>query len=548
MKTNKCILFLLLVLGVYSCTESEFNQDESASLIARYLTSSESHINFGAKASSRNIQISTINTAWKINNSSSWLTVSPAQGTSSASVVIDTEENTSGDIARTQIIMLESADMDWQYTFPISVTQSAASPYITPDEKSIELPGRAGRYRMHVASNTDWHPSCDYSFLRANRDGDYLVLEIDENKDLENGRRAEVLLVGSTTASLVVVQSPSGIKAETDSLFFDNIAASYTLSVESDLPWTATTSYSWIQVSPNSGNVGSSELTISVTRNASTSSRKGSVYLSISGKSIKVPVYQRGYFAEIDTNCIEFGSHGGAMEVSLSTNDSWKASLSNCDWLTITPKEGSSSSPILLNALDNATATPRSTSLSIHSTYSGNIIVDIIQNGRYLRSSVEAISFFSKGGVSEPIHISSDAKYEVTKLGDWFTLSESNNLLRVSSEVNNSGAWREGRIILKATDLVQGELVVSIPVIQAIEGTTFAKETYKADINYNLLNSYGLSIVIKTYNSNINYNESGIDGIIKDNYKKENNYDESGIEGMIKENYKKENDYDENLQ
>lgn len=560
---RKVIKYLLLsasCLGLFSCSESEYNPDESASLIARYLASSESYINFGANASSSNIQISTINTNWKIKNNSSWLTVSPDNGTSSASVLIASKENLSGDTARTQIILLNSTDMDWPYTCPISVTQSAASPYIIPDEINIKLPGRANTYSVHVSSNTDWHPSCEQSFIMVKRDGDNLVLQTDENNDIENDRCADVLLVGSTTTSLSVVQSPSNIKAESDTLYFDNIAASYILTVESDLPWSATTSYSWIQVSPSTGNVGISDLTISVSPNTTTNVREGSVYLKINGKSIKIPVSQRGYYAEVNTNCIEFGSHGGAMELSLSTNDIWKASLSDCDWLTITPKEGKNSTAIILNASDNATTMLRCTSMSIDASYSEGITVDIIQNGRFLRSSVESISFFGKGGNHEPVQIYSDAKYEITKNGDWFSLNETNNILCISAEVNTSGTWREGSIILTATDIKEGELILTIPVVQAVEGLTFSKESYKTDINYNLLNSYGLSISIISYNSDINYNESGITGIIKDKYNSSgdlNSGDSGGIEknpyndsdntgnNINKDNYNSEINFDE---
>lgn len=559
-KIDKILGFMFFAFLLLSCNESEYIEGESASSIARYLASSESHINLGANASSSRIQISTINTPWEIKSSSSWLTVSPTYGTSSGNVLIESKENLSGDTARTQIMMLESTDMDWKFKSPISVTQSAASPYIIPDEENIELPGRANTYRVHVNSNTDWHPSCDQSFLSVKRDGDNLVLQADENTDIENGRWAEVFLVGSTASSLLVVQSPSDIKAESDTLFFDNVAASYNLSVESDLSWTANTAYSWIQVSPTSGNPGSSVLSVSVTPNTTTSTREGSVYLSINGKSIKIPVYQRGYYAETNTDCIEFGSHGGAMELSLSTNDTWNASLPDTEWLTLSPPMGDKSTAIILNAKDNATPTSRNTSLTISSSYSGSILVDVTQNGRYLRASTETVSFFGKGGNFSPIQIYTDAKYKVAKTGDWFSMSETNGILQVYAGVNGSGTWREGSIVLTATDLTQGELSLVIPVTQAIEGLTFSKESYKADIDYNLLNSHGLSITILSYSSDTNYNESGIIGFVKDIYNNRGDINNGNSEGVSKDpyanpdntgnsigkdNYNNDNNYDE---
>lgn len=536
-KINKVVNFIIFAFLLNSCSESEFSVGESASSIARYLASSDSHINLGANVSSRKIQISTINTPWEIKNNSSWLTVSPAYGTSSATVLIESTENLSGDTARTQIMMLESADMDWKFNSPISVTQSAAVPYITPEETSIELPGRTNTYSVHVNSNTDWYPSCDQSFLSVKRDGDNLVLQADENTDLENGRWAEVFLIGSTTSSLLVVQSPADIKAESDTLFFDNVAASYNIAIESDLPWTASTAYSWIQVSPTSGNPGTSVVSVSVTPNTTTGTREGSVYLRINGKSIKIPVYQRGFYAETSTNCIEFGSHGGAMELSLTTNDTWNASLSDTEWLTLSPNMGEKSTNIILNAKDNPTPSSRNTSLTISSSYSGNIIVDITQNGRFLRASTESVSFFGKGGNFAPIQIYTDAKYQVSRTGDWFSMSETNGIIQVSAGVNNSGNWREGSIVLTATDLTQGELSLVIPITQAIEGLSFSKESYKADIDYNLFNSHGLSITILSYSSDINYNEFGKNGFVKDIYNNRGDINSGNSEGINKDPY-----------
>lgn len=552
-----------MMMSISSCSESELSGEEVASLSGRYLSTSVSSLNFVASASSQKMDVYSHTTPWQISNRAHWITLSESIGdgnSSSTPLSISVKENNSGDTLRTHILLLESTASDWKHTCPISVSQDAAVPYIIPVITSIEIPGRETTQEIHISSNTEWVPKCDMPFLNVERSGDKLIIHATENVDTEHGRRGEVLLVGSTTSSVVVTQAPSDIKVESDTLFFDNTAASYSLSINSDLPWTASTTYPWIQVLPASGTAGTSELIISVTPNTTTQTREGSVYLKINGKSVKIPIYQRGYYVEVDKNYIEFGSHGGVMELSLSTNDKWETSLSGNDWLSLSPAKGDNSGSVILNAGDNPTISSRNASLSINTTYSGSIVVDIKQNGRYLRASAESISFFGKGGICDPLYIYTDAKYKVTKSGEWFSMTEKNGVFQVSVGNNDSGNWREGSITFTATDLTQGELVLTIPVTQAIEGLTFSKELYKTDIDYNLLNSYGLSISILSYNSDIDYNASGINGFIKDAYNNRGDVNSGYSEGIDKgayndpdntgnninkDNYNSETNYDE---
>lgn len=685
---RKVIKYLLIIAscsGLFSCSESEFNPDESASLIARYLASSESSLNYSAEASSKSIQVSTVSTNWSIANSASWVTVSPSSGCSNAEVKFAVSENISADTARAVVDYLSSNDPEWQFTAPISISQSAAYPKLILSNDNITFSGAVGTQTVTVTSNQKWTASANADWISITTSSDLKSLDV---KVLENttgsSRSGYVTLTGKITAVLNVSQAAAQINVSTSSLNYENTAGTYSLTLESEAAWTAKTSDNWIQITPESGNAGKTSMSISVSPNESISGRNGFVYLNIGGKQVvelpvhqdglyisfeqssitfnstseqqtlnvksnldwivsakpdwiavskqsghyneelvisatdnnsiqnrsgkitfsapglsvessidvlqngkifsvgntnldfsdksgtaevnivtdgtwtattnedwisinpttntgnstlvvfvdentsdderngnvavslgsktyDISVHQAGKFFNVPSDGLEYGSTGGVIHLSISTNDNWKTSLEkNSSWLTISPSEGSGSVDLLITAKDNPSVNERKDVLSVSTPNGHNVKVNILQKARYLSASVQSINFFAKGGTSELITISTDGKFQISKEGDWFTIQNmSDNSFTVTTGTNETGLFKEGLITIKLTDLQEGEMYLSIPVVQTAPGAKFDKDGYKEDVSWDATGNSTFTITNDGYSSDTNLDPTG---------------------------------------
>lgn len=483
------ILYIVACLALFGCSDT---YDEGLGLTLsetpRFLDVSQDRLRFDARPQAeQKLIIKSIQTPWKLINDSKWITLSVESmyvtGEKSTEVSVLASENESGDTARSHIIFLESTASDWKASVPIIVTQSVATPYIMPEQTNVELSGKKQEYVLSVQSNTNWHCESSESWLKARRVGDDLLIDVEGNNSTL-ARKAEVVLSGADNASIAIEQEPANVHATTDTIEFDRVAGTYTLAIEADLLWQAYTNESWIQVSPVSGEAGENMLEISVTPNNSTSDRYGNVYVVIETMSLKIPVFQHSYYTKTEQNEIVFGSHGGAMVLTVSSNDSWKGSVVANDWLTLSESSGVGSKELTLVAKENATLNRRSVFMLIISDNSDDIPLGIVQNPRYLVPSSNAVSFFGKGG-TETIHISTDGKYNVEKSGDWFMMTQNGDDIVVSAPENNTDAWRSGSITITLTDLKEGELFVVIPVEQALNGQIVNIKDYEDDEDWN---------------------------------------------------------------
>lgn len=483
------ILYILWACVLFAgCTEMF---DEKAPFTPyqepRYLNVTEDVLSFEAKPSNaKHLHIESVKTPWQINDVCNWLKLSVKgdDGSKDTTIVsVDASENGSGDTLRTNIMFVQSAISDWKYSKAVTVTQSAARPFISPSVHSIVFTGRADTKTLSVQYNTNWTFSVTDSWLRVIRSGNELILNASGN-DTGRARTCSIKLTGATTSVIRVEQEPANLTASTDTIKYKEQAGSHLLSIESDLDWSAYTNDSWIDVNPTQESAGTSKLEISVSPNNSTQARTGSVYIKSATKTIKIPVSQSAYYMTANKNRVEFGSHGGTMELSLSTNDTWSVYSPESDWLTLSENKGSNNAIILLNAEENATLTQRSMTLTITSSVCPALSVDVYQNPRYLSTSAKAIAFFGKGGETDPIYIDTDAQYRWEKDADWFDVEVTNNIMIINVKDNSDGLWRKGSITLTVTDLTEGELVLTIPVEQAVNGKSVNIEDFDNDIDW----------------------------------------------------------------
>lgn len=677
-------LYILLVCIVLAGCSDKYSPELrlKPTLAPRYLRISPTSLSFLAnQASSQSVDIETIETPWKIDNAIDWISISAASGQSNSNINVSASENKDANTPRTGVFYIKADVSDWNYEKGISVSQAAATPYIKVSQSNITLKGTACTATFDVASNCSYTVKNDADWLTLSKKDNSFVITATTNESSQY-RTTTIQFsyngIGQASNKIVVTQAPVSINASTETLTFENTAGEVKVEVTSEAKWTASTSYSWINVTPNSGEAGTSSITISVSPNTSVDERTGYVILSIGSKErIQIPIKQRGLYIEtdksqydfeassetqtiqvisntswqvssipswvkvdktsgtgksaikvtvednpntterngefvisqpglsamatvkvhqkgktfdvaattltfsdkeesqtiaiatngtwrayssaewikvspetatgnstltitvqenstdgersgsvnilmgdasatvaviqkgkyftIDNSLLDFTSKGGELEVTLTTNAPWSARKDDAaNWLSISPTNGTDNASVKITASDNASVNDRSANVYFDALgRSVNIFVS--QKARYLTVDANELLFYSKGGTSNAVTISTDGTYSINCSDNWLSISRNGDSFTVTASENNTKNARIGKITISLTDLKEGYYAVTLTVFQLSKGGTFLRKDFEEDKDYDSNGSSTGSLTITGYGSDTNY-------------------------------------------
>ena len=428
-------------------------------LTPRYMAVTPTALSYSALASSKSLQVTSTETPWEIENEIDWISTSPTSGSSSASVNVGVTENKSGDDARTGIFYLKSNVSDWKYETPISVTQAGATPIISLSKSEIDFAGTPNSETITVTANCSWSASSSANWLTVSQKDNTITLAVTANESNSN-RTATISVVhyGTTNVSqkITIRQVPASINASTESLVFNNTAGSVNVTINAEASWTASSSASWIDISPASGGSGTSTMKVSVSPNTSTSERTGYVNLSIGGSQrIQIPVRQRGIYIETEQTELSFNAAGGSQNLSVLSNTNWTVS-SAPSWITVSPSQGEGDGSVKVTASDNPYTTNRSG--VVHLTQTGlsiDVAVSVSQAGKTFNVNTTVLNFEDKQS-TQTIDIQTDGTWTASASESWITISptsnSSNSILSVTVSENTSDNERSGQIVVVMAD------------------------------------------------------------------------------------------------
>ena len=328
---NKYITYIIFSLLLIGCSE-QYNESLCLypTLTPRYMTVTPTSLTYASAVGTQSVNVTSTQTPWKLENGIEWVSLSPTSGTASGTISVGVSENTAGDEVRTGVFYLKADVSDWKYEAPISVTQAGATPVITLSKSEVDFTGTENSESITVSSNCSWSVSSSSDWLTTTQKDNTITLSATTNET--NSYRTATVSVfheGTTNTSkkITVSQAPASVNASTETLVFNNKAGSVSVTVNSEANWTASTSSSWLEVSPSSGTAGTSTMTISVSPNTATSERTGYVIISIGGSQrIQIPVRQRGIYIETEQTELSFKASGGSQELAVLSNTSWTVS------------------------------------------------------------------------------------------------------------------------------------------------------------------------------------------------------------------------------
>lgn len=459
---KKIIIYMTASLFLIGCSE-KYDKEVGLypTLTPRYISVSPTDLSFESKASAQSLGIEALETPWKIENGIEWLTLSSMSGNNNATVSVNASENIAGDITRTGVFYLKANTNDWNYASAISATQAGASPYINVEHSEYSITGATNVVKQQITTNCTYsiEKSSQCDWLSIAQEGNTLTLTATANES-NSHRTATITLVHTgnknTSTPFTVTQAPANINASTAPLVFENTAGRMEISVKSEANWVASTSDSWIEVSPTSGSAGTSTLSINVSPNTSMNERSGNVILSVGGKQrIQIPVRQRGIYIETKQTDLAFEATGGKNIIDVQSNTTWTVA-SKPDWVSVDPTNGMDNGTITVTAQDNPYTTSRTGVIRL--TQEGvNIetLVNVTQKGKTFDVNTTTLNFGDKEE-TQTVSIETDGTWSVTTSNSWIKVSPTSatgsSELAITVDENTNDNDRSGSVTVTMGD------------------------------------------------------------------------------------------------
>lgn len=487
---------------------------------------------FSAAGGTNNLNV-TSNTNWSLSNYPSWLSLSQTSGKGNATVIVTAEENTSAD-DRTGTMQL---NIDGKSTYTtINITQSGKSISVTPSE--LAFTSNASTLNVSLTSDGKWNASTSESWMSitpTSGDGNAtLKVSVTENMSVSQRSGVVSILMGGKTKTIPVTQNSKSFGLTPMSLSFTDKSSTQSIAIETDGTWTASTTDTWIALSPTSAS-GNSTLMVTVTENTTNATRNGTISVTMGDKTINVSVSQNGKFLTIANTVLSYTSKGGSIDITISTNDSWTARVEgNATWITTSQTSGSGTANIKVVAADNPSVNSRSGYVVIETPHGQNVRVLLTQDARYLTIDNSGLMFYSNGGTSETITVSTDGTYSISTSQSWLTIAQSANTFTVTASENTGIEARFGKITIALTDLQEGTYSLTLDVTQLNYGGTFLKTEYGDDKDWdNMGNSTG-NLTITTFGEDKNFDTNSTSGttLSVTGYGTDKNWDSSSNSGV----------------
>ena len=372
MNKYRYILYIICVLCTLSCADDKMPNGGTFLDRPYHLSIGKDVLSFGASQNlSDNIVINSNDVSWEITGAPDWLTLSATNGTGNAVVPVTASENKSIDNPRAALLNITSTSPKYQYNKSIEVSQLAATVSLTVDKTSLSLAPLAVTESVAVNSNVEWEAICSSSWITLSKNGD-TALQISASENLTGTARTATVNLRrkgftATLATISVTQSEGGVTGSTEELAFGIDGGTKSVEIDADVAWNASSSASWLAVTPEEGAAGKAQLKITALANSSANSRNGFVYVKIgSVKKLSIPVSQEGISLEVNGTLQNFAASGSdSQKLSVTANKEWKV-LSSPEWVTVTPGEGSKgTTEVTVKAAENRSLNPRSATFRI---------------------------------------------------------------------------------------------------------------------------------------------------------------------------------------
>ena len=277
---------------------------------------------------------------WSASTNDSWISLGAANGSGSRALVARIAANTSNsqrsgviEIAGQTVAVTQDATSQ---ATACSVTLSGRTFSVPPEGGSIEIGVTVG---PGCSWRTEGLPDWVHTNIESASSPARPVFTVAANST----RSARSATFRISDQSVTITQSGIGcsyrVSPETQNVANAGGTVQFTVTAAAGCQWNASSTESWIRVSPGGG-TGNGTVSVSATANPAASRRSGSVQIADRGVRIEQEAAACRY--ALGSSSANVGVDGGTVSFSVDTLDgcAWKASSSDT-WIQITNGSGS---------------------------------------------------------------------------------------------------------------------------------------------------------------------------------------------------------------
>lgn len=456
---HRLLLFIPFLFCLVGCEEHiNINNEVVPSLIPRSLNVSEVRITApSSEAYTTKLSVTSINSSWLFEGIPSWISMKPNHGVSSANVSVSFTANLSADTSRYALLFFKDEMEDWDYQQVITANQPEAVPYLKLSTDSLHASGATYEYKVDILSNASWEVKESCAWASTEILGSSLHISVQANNTGEY-RETDLYVYAASCMDLVhITQAPASAVVEEKALTFSNQATTAKLSITSESVWQATTSASWLQITPENGPAGTTEITIDVAPNTNIAERRGYITFSCntSAELLTIEIFQEGLYIERDKSILSFGSKEGSMELQINSNVAWEVT-SIPQWATASVRDGNGDASISISVEDNPSIYQRTGTLKIESPgLDLSTTVLLKQEGKTFNIGTTLLEFSDKSSTNT-VDITTDGTWEAHCDAEWLTMSphsaSGNSSLAISVTENTGHSDRMATVSVTMSD------------------------------------------------------------------------------------------------
>jgi len=471
-----CGLALLVMVGCsdgfYGGDINKFSPDTKRHYL--YVSSNKVEMD-AAEASSSSLKVQAEETLWAFRGMAAWLSVAPTSGSADAAVTLTAKANSSGDNMRTSVFSLESTEPAVNFAYSISATQRTAQPYVNLSATELTFPAAASSQTVQVQSNVRWQMSetAELTWLRVAvaPDSSAITFTVSENATF-SGHQVVLNFYDkywNRLNTLMVTQRvPESPELSSSVLAYDAMGGTYALTLTSQVAWTASSTASWLQVTPQSGEGGTTQLAITALPNMTVTERVCHVSIHVGSRQMaELEVRQKGLYLSVEPAELEFGSNQSTKEVAIHSNAPWTV-LNKPEWVTVSATEGTGSGTLALTAEPYWGASSRSGIVKIGITGTSlTATISVKQVARHFDDLSVTLLQFGSLPETQSVDVRTDGVCVATvdEAGaSWISLStnrwKGDKTLEISVRENQSDEERTGYVYLAVDEKTQTITVV----------------------------------------------------------------------------------------
>ena len=452
------LLSLISFLIFFGC-EEHINKEVDPSLIPRNLNISRIKITApSSEVYTTHLSVASVNSAWKFEGIPSWLSMEPYCGNSSAPVTVSFTKNLSADTSRYAVILFKDDMDEWDYKQTFTASQPQAIPYLKLSTDSLRVSGAAREYRIDVLSNASWRveESCTWISTEVMDSALYLNIQVNNTGEY---RETDIYVFAAAECMEIihVAQATAHAMVEEKVLTFSNQATTAKFSIISESDWYATTSSSWLQITPEKGLAGTMEVTVDAAPNANVAERRG--YITFNSRTtselLTMEIVQKGLYVERNKSVLSFEAKESSMDLQINSNVEWEIT-SIPQWASSSTCKGSGDASISISVEDNPSVYQRTGILRIESP-GLNLSTSVVlkQEGKTFNIGTTILEFSDKESINA-IDITTDGTWVAQCSAEWLTLSpysaSGTSLLEISVTENIGDSERMAIVSITMSD------------------------------------------------------------------------------------------------